>query len=108
MAYDLNLAERIRAGMQGVPFIEKKIFGGVGFIVQGNLACGVHKEDMVVRVNPAKHASLLKRNHVKPFAISGRPMQGWLLVEADGCKTSKQLSTWINTSIDFALTLPPK
>ena len=108
MAYDLKLAERIRAELGEIPFIEKKMFGGVGFLIHGNMACGVHKEDMIVRVEPEKHSKLLKKPHTKPFDITGRPMKGWLLVEADGCKTAKQLNTWIKEGVEFALTLPPK
>ena len=108
MTYDLKLAERIRAETQGLPFVEKKMFGGVGFLLHGNMACGVHKDDMIVRVDPAKHEALLKKNRVKPFAITGKPMKGWLLVEPDGCKTTKQMSTWVKEGVEFVLTLPPK
>ena len=108
MAYNLKLAERIRAELSGIPFIEKKMFGGVGFLLNGNMACGVHKENMIVRVDPEKHVKLLKKPHVKPFDMTGRPMKGWLIVEADGCKTAKQLNTWIKEGVEFALTLPPK
>lgn len=92
MAYNLKLAERIRSELNGIPFVEKKMFGGVGFLINGNMACGVHKDDLIVRVDPEKHEKLLKKTHTKPFDITGRPMKGWLLVEADGCKTPKQLS----------------
>ena len=108
MAYNLKLAERIQAELAGIPFVEKKMFGGVGFLIHGNMACGVHKEDMIVRVNPEKHNILLKKPHTKPFDTMGRPMKGWLMVEPDGCKTKKQLSIWIKEGVDFALTLPPK
>ena len=108
MAYNLKLAERIRFQMEGLPFVEKKLFGGTGYIIHGNMACGVLKDDLIVRVDPEKYAALLKRKHTRPFAMSGRPMKGWLLVEPDGCKNSRQLSTWIKEGVDFALTLPPK
>lgn len=108
MAYDMKLAERIRSEFGEIPFVEKKMFGGVGFLLQGNMACGVHKEDMVVRVDPAMHEALLKKKHAKPFDITGKPMKGWLLVEADGYKTAKQLSAWVKEGAEFALTLPPK
>jgi TfoX/Sxy family transcriptional regulator of competence genes len=88
--------------------VEKKMFGGVGFLIAGNMACGVNKEDLVVRVDPEKHSTLLKKPHVKPFDLTGRPMKGWLLVGADGCKTEKQLGAWVREGIAFALTLPPK
>jgi len=108
MAYNLKLAERIRTELDGIPFVEKKMFGGVGFLIHGNLACGVYKEDMIVRVDPEKHIKLLKKPHAKPFDITGKPMKGWLAVEPDGCKTKKQLNAWVKEGMEFALTLPPK
>jgi TfoX/Sxy family transcriptional regulator of competence genes len=108
MAYNQKLAERIRAELNGIPFVEKKMFGGVGFLLNGNMACGVHKDDFIVRVDPDKHTALLKRPHVRPFDMTGRPMKGWLVVDADGLKTAKQLRTWIQEGVTFALTLPTK
>jgi hypothetical protein len=108
MAYNTKLAERIRAQLDGVPYVEKKMFSGVGFLLNGNLACGVNKDDLIVRVDPEKHSVLLKKAHVRPFDMTGRPMKGWLLVESDGCKTDKQLNTWIKEGVEFALTLQPK
>ena len=108
MAYNLKLAERIRAELEGIPVVEKKMFGGVGFLVHGNMACGVHKEDLIVRIDPTKQEKLLKRPSAKVFDITGKPMKGWLMVEPDGHKTKKQLSAWVKEGVEFALTLPPK
>jgi TfoX/Sxy family transcriptional regulator of competence genes len=110
MAYNLKLAERIRAAMQGLPVIEKKMFGGVGYMLNGNMACGVLGDDMIVRVSPDEYESLLKRKHVKIFTMKGgpRPMKGWLMVEPEGYKTAGQLARWIKIGIEFALTLPGK
>jgi TfoX/Sxy family transcriptional regulator of competence genes len=108
VAYHLKLAERLRSELRGIPIVEKKMFGGIGFLLNGNMACGVHKDNLIVRVNPEKHNALLKKSHVLPFDITGRPMKGWLLVEPDGVKTEKQLSTWVKEGVDFASTLPPK
>ena len=108
MAYDTKLAERIRSGLEGLPFVEKKMFGGVGFLITGNMACGVNKDDLIVRVDPEEHGTLLKKPHVRPFDLTGKPMKGWLVVEPDGCKTEKQLNTWIKKGVEFASTLPPK
>ena len=108
MAYNLKLAERIRSALNGVPFVEKKMFGGVGFLLNGNIACGVNKDNLIVRVDPEKHSALLKKPHARPFDMTGRPMKGWLLVEVDGVKTDKQLSAWIKEGVEFALTLPAK
>ena len=108
MAYNLKLAERIRSELSGIPIVEKKMFGGVGFLLNGNMACGVNKNDLIVRVDPEKHSALLKKPHARPFDMTGRPMKGWLVVEADGCKTDKQLGTWVKEGVEFALTLPAK
>jgi TfoX/Sxy family transcriptional regulator of competence genes len=108
MAYNLKLAERIRSELVGIPVVEKKMFGGVGFLLNGNIACGVNKDNLMVRVSPEKHDSLLKKAHAKPFDLTGKPMKGWLLVEPDGVKTDKQLSTWIQEGVEFASTLPSK
>ena len=126
MAYDLTLTERVRAQLQGIPFVEKKMFGGVGFLIGGNspalpstrgrgkcapgasVSCGVYKDDLVVRVEPEKHTALLKKPHARPFDITGRPMKGWLLVEPDGLRTATQLIAWVRESIEFASSLPRK
>lgn len=110
MAYNLKLAERIRAEIQGLPVIEKKMFGGVGYMLNGNMACGILGEDMIVRVNIEEYEKLLKRAHVKIFTMKNgpRPMKGWLMVEPDGYKTAKQLRSWVKLGVDFASSLPPK
>lgn len=108
MAYDLKLAERIRSELNSMPFVEKKMFGGIGFLLNGNMACGVNKDNLIVRVDPEKHTALLKKPQAKAFDLTGRRMKGWLVVEADGVKTDKQLGGWVKEGIEFALTLPPK
>ena len=108
MAYNEKLAERLRSELKGMPFVEKKMFGGVGFLLHGNMAVGVHKDDLIVRLEPTRHDKLLKKTGAKLFDITGRPMKGWLMVEPNGCKTAKQLSAWVKEGVEFALTLPPK
>jgi TfoX/Sxy family transcriptional regulator of competence genes len=108
MAYDLKLAERIRSHLDGIPFVEKKMFGGIGFLLNGNMACGVNKDNLIVRIDPEKQNTLLQKPHAKPFDLTGKPMKGWLVVEADGVKTDRQLSPWIKEGVKFASTLPPK
>lgn len=108
MAYNQKLADRIRSQLDGIPFVEKKMFGGVGFLIGGNMACGVNKDDLIVRVEPERHGTLLKKPHAKPFDLTGKPMKGWLVVEAQGCKTEKQLGAWVKEGVEFASTLPPK
>jgi TfoX/Sxy family transcriptional regulator of competence genes len=108
MAYSLKLAERIRDQLEGMPYVEKKMFGGVGYLLHGNMACGVIQDDLIVRIDPQEQPALLKKPHVKLFDMTGRPMKGWLVVEPDEIKTAKQLGKWVKLGVEFALTLPPK
>jgi TfoX-like protein len=109
MAYDERLADRIRAKLKGTRGLtEKKMFGGVGFMVNGNLACGVNKQDMIVRLSDDDSEAALKRAHVRAFDMTGRPMKGWIVVGAEGVATDKTLQGWIDKSLAFAKTLPPK
>ncbi|MEW5938092.1 MAG: TfoX/Sxy family protein [Chloroflexota bacterium] len=108
MAYNLKLAERIKSKLDGLPFAEKKMFGGVGYLLNGNMAVGVNKDDLIVRVTPEKHSDLLKRPHARPFDLTGKPMKGWLIVEAEGVRSAAQLGKWVKEGVEFALTLPPK
>ncbi len=109
MAYDHNLAQRIIENLQSVPAVdEKKMFGGVGYLIQGNMAVGVHRNDLIVRVGPENHAEAMKRPHTRPFDMTGRPMSGWLVVEAAGIKDPAVLAEWIQLGVAYAQSLPPK
>jgi TfoX/Sxy family transcriptional regulator of competence genes len=109
MAYDTTLATRIRQIIGGDPaIVAKKMFGGLSFMVQGNMACGVHRQDLVVRLAPSDAATALDRAGVRLFDITGRPMKGWLLVAGDACVDDGVLQTWVEQSIAFARSLPPK
>lgn len=101
MAYNLKLAEQIRSELEGIPFVERKMFGGAGFLLNVNMACGVNKNDLIVRVDPEKQSAFLKKPHVRPFDMTGRPMTGWLVIEADEFKTDKQLSTWVKQGVEL-------
>ena len=109
MAYDEGLAERIRevlAEQSGL--VEKKMFGGVGFMLHGNMACGVNKDDLIVRVGPERYAEAVVRPHTKPFDMTGRPMKGWVVVTPPGYEDEKDLADWVQEGVKFALSLPPK
>jgi TfoX/Sxy family transcriptional regulator of competence genes len=108
MAYSESLAERIR-GLVGRRrgFAEKKMFGGVGFLLHGNMCVGVWQTSLIVRVGDDYEAAL-KEPHVVPFDITGRAMKGWARVEADGLEREEQLQSWVERSIDFVATLPKK
>ena len=109
MAYDEGLAQRIRELLheQAGP-VEKKMFGGIGFMVRGNMACGVHKDALIVRVGPENDCAALAKPHTKPFDMTGRPMKGWVMVDPEGYEEQEALEAWVRQGIDFALTLPPK
>jgi TfoX/Sxy family transcriptional regulator of competence genes len=109
MAYDEVLAGRIRDLSADQPdLVEKKMFGGVGFMVHGNMACGVHKDMLVVRVSHEAYEEMIKYPHTKPFDLTGRAMKGWLLVEPDSLTNQADLKEWVEAGLNFALTLPPK
>ena len=109
MAYSEALADRIRQALgprRGLA--EKKMFGGVGFLLHGNLCVGVWKTSLIVRLDPAEAENLLKQPHVRVFDITGRPMKGLLLVEAEGLESDQQLAEWIERAAAFVATLPAK
>jgi len=110
MAYNQNLAERIRTILEAYsPIVEKKMFGGVGFMLRGNLACGVQGEDLIVRIGEAQNEIALTQPFVRPFMpVPGRPMAGWILVAPDGTSTDQELKGWLNKGVEFASTLPEK
>ncbi|MHB8856197.1 MAG: TfoX/Sxy family protein [Bellilinea sp.] len=109
MAYDHNLAQRIFEILQGMPALdEKKMFGGVGYLIHGNMAVGVHGNDLMVRVGPENHTEAMRRPHTRPFDMTGRPMSGWLVVGAAGIQDPAVLAEWIQLGVTYAQSLPPK
>jgi len=109
MGYDNGLAERVRILLKDKPgFSQKKMFGGVGFLLRGNMACGILNDDLIVRVGPEKYKEALALNHARQFDITGRPMKGWVMVSSEGTETIQDLSAWVGRGIAFALTLPAK
>lgn len=109
MAYDEGLAERVRALLADTPdLVEKKMFGGLGYMVRGNMACGIYQDSLVVRVGPERYEEALAHPLARPFDITGRPMTGWVMVAPEGCHSEADLSQWVEAGVEFALTLPPK
>ena len=110
MAYNQQLAERIRIALKAYPtIVEKKMFGGVGFMLNGNLACGVQGEDMIVRVGVDNNDAALAQPHVRPFMpIPGKPMAGWVLVAPEGSTSDQDLEKWVQAGYDYASSLPKK
>jgi len=110
MAYAEGLAQRIRdilAEQQLTP-VEKRMFGGLSFMLQGNFACGLTRDDLVVRVGPGRYAQALAHPQVREMDFTGRPMKGWVYVNPDGYESDEDLAAWVQQGIDFALSLPPK
>ena len=107
MPYNLDLEDRIDrlAGRLG-RIEKKKMFGGVGYLLGGNLCFGIHKESLVIRTTPEKAAELLKDPCVTPFAITGRPMKGWLLVAPDLVEDEDRLLEMLKLGISLAGSLP--
>ena len=109
MAYDEGLAERIRDVLGDKPgLVEKNMFGGVAFLLLGNMACGVNKEDLIVRVGPGNYEDSVIRPHARPFDMTGRPMKGWVTVAPAGYEDDRDLEAWIEEGVSFSLSLPPK
>lgn len=109
MAYDESLAVRIRdalARKRGID--EKKMFGGVGFLLNGNLLVGIWKDALIVRLGPDESEEALREPHVRVFDITGRPMKGWVLVEPEGIEEDDQLKGWIERAMKYVRALPAK
>ena len=109
MPYDVDLEMRIRQVLGGLAGLtDKRMFGGIGFLVNGNMACGVHKDALIVRVGPEGYEEALSGPHTRPFDITGRPMKGWVMVDREGYGSDEALREWVRQGVDFALTLAPK
>lgn len=108
MAYDEELANRIRVALEGTPaIVEKRMFGGVAFLMRRKMLVGVHKDALVVRISPAETEQALRDPNTRIFDITGRPMKGWIMVQHGGLSNAK-LGKWISMARDFARKLPGK
>jgi TfoX/Sxy family transcriptional regulator of competence genes len=110
MAYDEDLADRIRELLQAEPGVsERKMFGGLAFLVGGHMAVAASGQGgLMVRVDPDQTDDLAEQPHAGPFVMRGRPMQGWLRVDAAGLPTREQLERWVNRGLAYVRALPPK
>lgn len=110
MAYDEALADRIRDLLpDGVDVTEKKMFGGLAFLVGGHLAVSASGQGgLMVRVDPAQSDALVAKSNARPMEMRGRMMQGWLRVDTDDVRTKRQLEKWVKVGVTYAGSLPPK
>jgi len=110
MAYDEEFANRIREELADVDGItEKAMFGGLAFLLAGNMAVGIMSTgDLMVRVGAEGTEEALARPHTRLFEMRGRSMTGWVIVERDAVRTKRQLAPWVRRGTAFAASLPPK
>jgi len=108
MAYDESLAKRINELIKGKKgFTQKEMFGGIAYLLNGNMCVGVHKDELIIRYDPGKTDEITKQKNVRPFDITGRPMKGWSLVNSEGVKGAA-LNKWFDLALSYAKSLPPK
>lgn len=108
MAYDERLAARIRALLADRADVsERKMFGGLTFMVSGNMCCGVNGDELIVRLDPGREGDALARPHARPMDFTGRRMRGFITVRPDGLSGS-HLDRWVHEAVARAGSLPPK
>jgi TfoX/Sxy family transcriptional regulator of competence genes len=110
VAYDEDLADRIRELLSGEKGLEeKRMFGGLAFLINGNMSVAASGQGgLLVRVPPEDADQLVDRKHVSPMVMAGREARGWLRVDDDGVKTKRQLQGWVSRGVGYAKSLKPK
>lgn len=109
MSYDPGLAQRVREALAGeANLAEKEMFGGLSFLLGGNMAAGIIDDELIVRVGPEGYEEALERAHTRPFDMTGRPMRGWVVVEEAGLSEDEGLAEWLGMGVATARALPPK
>ena len=110
MAYDVELADRIRSVVQAEPGLtERRMFGGLAFLIRGNMAVGASNQGgLLLRVDPKRTEALIGGPHVRRFEMRGRAMDGWLRVDTEAVDTDDDLRRWVRHGVTYARSLPPK
>jgi TfoX/Sxy family transcriptional regulator of competence genes len=109
MAFDEAVAKRVREALAGSPnIVERRMFGGIAFMIRGNMCCGVIVDRLMLRVGPKGYETALSRPHARAMDFTGRPMKGMVYVEPAGFASDGDLKAWIARATGFALSLPPK
>ena len=109
MAYDESLAARVRQSLAGrLDLEEKTMFGGLTFMVAGNMCCGVNRDDLIIRLDAGTALEDLHSPHVRAWDFMKRPMRGTFAVSAAGSATQKTVDLWVELALRHALSLPPK
>ncbi len=109
MAYDEKLAKRIHPLLSRKKgFSSKKMFGGVGYLLNGNMCVGIWKDKLIARVGSEAYEKALEEPTAREFDITGRPMTGWVMIEPEGLVKDSELKYWVALAAKFAAALPPK
>ena len=109
MPYDEGLAERVRDIFDGREDVtEKKMFGGLCFMINGNMCCGVNKNDLMLRLGAEEAKAALKHPHARDMDFTGKPLKGFVYVDAEGYAEDEDLEHWIERAAAFAESLPAK
>jgi TfoX/Sxy family transcriptional regulator of competence genes len=109
MAYDHRLADDVRARIGDRPDLtEREMFGGIAFMIGGNMAVGVSGDELMVRVGKDAHDDFVAQPGARTFDMGARPMRGWLAVASEGFHTDADLDSWIRRGVSYAESLPPK
>lgn len=109
MAYDEGLAERLREIFENHAVTEeKRMFGGICFMVLGHMCCGVVGDRLMARVGPENYDACLSRPHVREMDFTGKPMRGMVFVDSEGIAEDADLDRWVRTCLTFVHSLPPK
>ncbi|MDD9893276.1 MAG: TfoX/Sxy family protein [Gammaproteobacteria bacterium] len=109
MPYNEELAARVAKNMTEVPgMVEKKMFGGIGYMIDGNMSIGTHRDALMVRVGLEAYEDCLAQPGARVMDFTGRVMKGWVTVPVGYAETDEQVQYWIRRSLEFVTTLPPK
>lgn len=109
MPYNPEVDDRIRGIIKDWSGTDaKKMFGGVCHLLNGNMVCGVYKDFLILRLGVKKAETVMQKEHVRPFDITGRAMKGWVMVAPEGFETKAELKHWLNQARHFVKTLPAK
>ena len=109
MSYNQEFAQRILDVLGPLPGLDsKKMFGGMCYLLNGNMLCGVIDNRMIVRLNKQSHEEAMTRPHTHPFDYTGKAMSGWLTVDEEGCQSEEDLADWVQVCLEYVRTLPPK
>lgn len=109
MAFDETLSQRVRSLLIGrAGYAERKMFGGIAFMLDSKMCCGVLNDELVARVSAADYAAALKQPQVRPMDFTGRPMKGYLYIAAAAIADDGSLAMWVDRCVSFVTTLPAK